>query len=216
MTRDTMTLPPHQTGQSRDTPVHPDYREPAPESLIDRLTGRARRMRIRGVEGPRGAATRASVWMKYGAYFGVIVACSSLTQAVLNSAGTTRNGGLFMMFALTLMAVTAALGCALFPTHRDTIVDELRHYMFGLCLYPATGVALVIWAISSMLTSPTAGTDTMAQLLSFSVPVVFVCTLIIPPVIFIKVVSGANTMHRSTMDDEEMVALYTRQDRYQR
>lgn len=209
------SAPPTMPVQVPDAPDGTAERSPA-RDLIDRITGAARRDRIRRIEGPRGAATRSSIWMRYAAYFGVIIGCSSLTQAVLAKAGTTQNGGLFMLFAVTLMALTAAGGAAVYPTHRDNIVEELRHYLFGLCLYPATGIAVVIWAINSMLSAPTTGQDTMAQLLHFSVPVVFVCTLIIPPVIFIKVVAGATSLHRSQLDDEEMVALYTRQDMHQR
>jgi hypothetical protein len=186
------------------------------ETFLQRVTGAARRARIARVEGPRGEATRSAIWLRYVGYFLVIITLSSLTQAALGAAGTTHNGGMFMLFAMTLMALTAAFGCALYPTHRDDIIEELRHYMFGLCLYPATGVAVVIWAMQSMLTSPNAEADTMAQLLSFSVPVVFVCTLIIPPVVFIKIVAGAQTLHRSTLDDEEMVNVYTRQGPHQR
>lgn len=186
------------------------------EPLVDRILGVARRARIARVEGPRGTATRGSIWLRYIGYFLAVIAAASLTQATLGAAGTTRNGGLFLLFAMTLMAVTAATGCALYPTHRESIIEELRHYMFGLCLYPATGVAVVIWAIQSMLTNPNAERDTMMQLVSFSVPVVFMCTLIIPPIIFVKVVAGAQSLHRATLDDEEMVALYTRQDPYQR
>lgn len=183
---------------------------------LQRILGTERRSRIRTTEGPRGAATRASIWVRHLVYFGTVLGCCSVTHAALSAAATTQSGGLFMLFAATLMAFVGALGCALYPTHRDNIVEELRHYMFGVCLYPATGVAVVIWAMQSMLNSPTAGTDTMGQLLAFSVPVIFVCTLIIPPVIFIKVVAGAQTLHRSTLDDEELVALHTRQGPLQR
>ena len=104
----------------------------------------------------------------------------------------------------------------MYPNHRDEIIEHFRHYMFGLCLYPGTGIAAIIWALRSMLDNPTANDDTMMQLLSFSIPVVFACTLIIPPALYIKQVAGAQTLHRSTLDDEEYVAMYTRQDGHQR
>lgn len=194
------------------------FLDPRPNDagLLERLTGAARRARIRGTEGPRGAATRASIWTRHVGYVLAVLGCSALTHGMLARAGTTQLGGKFMLFAAALMAVTAAAGCAFYPTHRETVLDEFRHFMFGLCLFPATGIAAIIWAMRSMLDNPSANGDTMMQLLTFSVPVVFVCTLIIPPALFIKVVAGAQTLHRSTLDDEEMMAMYTRQDGHMR
>lgn len=195
------------------------YTDPFPvprPSLWERVAGVGRRRRILRTEGPRGAVTRSTVWLRYVGYLLTIVACSALTHGLLVRAQTTQLGGKFMLFAAALMAFTAAVGCAVYPTHRDMVIEEFRHYVFGLCLYPGTGIAAIIWAMQSMLDNPNANDDTMMQLLSFSVPVVFVCTLLIPPALFIKQVVGAQTLHRSTLDDEEMVAMYTRQDGHQR
>lgn len=191
------------------------FPHPRPNA-VERILRSARRQRILRHEGPRGLVTRSSIWIRYVAYFLTIVLASALTDAMLTRANSTELGGKFMLFAAAMMAVTAAGGCVLYPTHRDMVIEELRHYMFGLCLFPATGLAAIIWAMQSMLSNPAANTDTMMQLLNFSVPVVFACTLIIPPAMFIKVVAGAQTLHRSTLDDEEMVAMYTRQDGHQR
>lgn len=172
--------------------------------------------RMRTAEGPRGYSTRAAVFVRYAVYVLTVVLCSSLSGVMLKASGTTSLGGPFTMGASTAVLFTAALGTALYPTQRQSIIDQMRHYLFGLMLFPSTGIAAVVWAVTSVAAGPTASPDVMIRTLNFSLPAIWACTLIIPLVIFIKVVAGVHTMHRSHLDDEEMVQLYTRMDSHQR
>lgn len=183
--------------------------------FLDRITGSARRSRIYSIEGPRGSVTRGSIWLKYIGFFFAIMIASLMTHGLLHAAQTTESGGKFMLFSAAFTTVTAVLGTVFYPNHRNEIIREMRHYLFGMCLLPATGIATIIWAMQSMLHTSTAQKDTMMQLLQFSVPVIFVCTLIIPPAIFVKYIAGIGSINRAQFDDEEMMSTYTRQDRIQ-
>lgn len=167
-------------------------------------------------EGPRGTSTRVSVWLKYAAYFLVVLLASSLTHAFLANAGTTQYGGGLMWFSAMLMFIAAAAGTVFFPNERVSIFAQMRHYVFGYCVFPGTVIAGIIWGLRDMLTSATASADTLTSLMSFAVPAVFITTMIIPPIIFIKALAGYYSLNRSSMDDAEMMSLYNRQDGLQR
>lgn len=163
-------------------------------------------------EGKRAVATRVSVMLRYTAYMFTIIVASSLTHAALTAAGTTSYGGGLMWFSAFLMTTIAAGACVLYPNHRNETIDQYRHYTFGLCVFPGTAIAGVIWALRNVVTSPAAQDDTLASLLGFAVPAIFVCTVVIPPIIFVKLIAGYHTLHKSVATDTEMVSSVTRQD----
>lgn len=181
--------------------------EPAPVSR--------RRLRLLS-EGPRGTATRVSLAARYAAYFLTVLVCSLITHAFLSSAGTTEYGGSLMWFSAMLMFFSAAVGCVMFPSHRRDIFPQMRHYVFGLSVFPGTAIAAIVWALRDIIASPNATSDALTSLLNFAVPAVFITTVVLPPVIFIKALAGYHSLHRSRMDDAEMMALYNRQDPLQR
>lgn len=172
--------------------------------------------RLRTVEGPRGYSTRATVYVRYAAYLLTIVLCSALSQVLMAASNTTRLAGGATFGASTIMLVVAAVGTGLYPTHRQTIIEQMRHYLFGLMLFPATGLTAISWGITTLGMSPSTSPDVMLRSLNGFIPIIWGATLVIPLVIFIKLVAGVHTMHRSQLDDEEMVALMTRMDSHQR
>lgn len=174
-----------------------------------------KRMRARS-EGPRSRSTRLAIVLRYVAYFVTAVVGCLATNAFLTMSGTTSYGGSLMWFSVTLMFVTAAVGTGLFPNNRTEIFSQMRHYVFGLCLFPGTAIAAVIWALRDVLTSPTAQSDTLASLINFAVPAIFVTTVVLPPIIFVKAVAGYYSLQRSRLSDSEMMAIYNRQDPSQR
>jgi hypothetical protein len=173
------------------------------------------RLRARS-QGPRSLSTRTAVIGKFVGYFFAAVLAAALTNALLVAAGTTSYGGTLMWFSTTVMFVTAAIGTVMFPQNRMEILSQMRHYVFGLSLFPGTAIAVVIWALQDVITSPTASSDTLASLINFAVPAVFVTTVILPPIVFVKAVAGYYSLHRSTMSDEETLSIYTRQGPAQR
>lgn len=179
-----------------------------PQESISRARSRS--------EGPRARSTRVAVGVRYVAYFLTAGIAALLTHAFLSVAGTTAYGGALMWFSATLMFASAAIGTALFPNNRVEIFSQMRHYVFGLCLFPGTAIAAIIWALRDVLTSPTAQADTLASLINFAVPAVFVTTAVLPPIIFIKAIAGYYSLQRSNRSDAEMMAIYNRQDPLQR
>jgi hypothetical protein len=49
-----------------------------------------------------------------------------------------------------------------------------------------------------------------------ALPVVFLLTVVLPAFIFVKEIAGMRAIYRSTLDDQEAVTLWTRQDGLQR
>jgi len=167
-------------------------------------------------EGPRSIATRSSVWLRYCVYMLTILGGCLLTHIALNAAGTTAYGGALMWLSCFIITSTAAAATVLYPTRRNDTISQFRHYIFGYCVFPGTAIAILIWALSSVVTSPTANDDTMASLLRFAIPAVFVCTVVIPPIIFVKLIAGYHTMYTSLATDQEVMTSLTRQDQLQR
>lgn len=166
-------------------------------------------------EGAAGVASRTGIVIKYGVYFAMLAGCSTLTTVLLSAAGTTSYGGALMWFCSALLAASAAVGTVAQPANRNELIATWRHYTFGLCIVPATVVAAIIWALRGVLSSPAAANDTLAGLLGFALPAVFISTLIIPPIILLKYIAGYYTMNRTTMTDNEMLNLATRNDHLQ-
>lgn len=167
-------------------------------------------------EGPRANSTRFTVYLKYLGFFMVTVLAAVITNGLLVTAGTTSYGGALMWFSACVMYVTAALGTVLFPQNRTEIIAQMRHYVFGLSLFPGVAIASIIWALQDVMSTPTAGNDVLATLINFAVPAVFITTVVLPPIIFIKAVAGYYSLRRSTGSDEDMIASFTRQDQGQR
>lgn len=167
-------------------------------------------------EGPLGVTNRAGIWVKYTMYWIAIAACAVFSHGLLSAAGTTSYGGELLWFVGALMSVIAAVASILQPVNRDEILHAFRHYTFGLCVIPATTIAAIIWALRGVISTATTNGDTMAGLLQFAIPTVFLCTLVIPPVVFVKLIAGFHTMNKSTMTDGELMAMVTRNDNLQR
>lgn len=174
--------------------------------------GPHRASRIRETEGPRGYSTRASVFARYAVYFATVVLCSAVSHACFAHADRWRAGGEWMFFSAMLMFVTGAAGTMFYTNQRNEIIEQVRHYVFGLSVFPGTAIAIVMWASQGLTSSPTSSSDAFTALLGNAIPVVYFCTVILPPLVFVKAMAGIRTLHRSRLDDEEMVAVWTRQD----
>jgi hypothetical protein len=83
--------------------------------------------------------------------------------------------------------------------------------MFGIVLFPGTLLALFLHVTKSWW-----GQDSISSTLSMALPVVFLLTVVLPAFIFVKEIAGMRAIYRSTLDDQEAVTLWTRQDGLQR
>jgi hypothetical protein len=139
-----------------------------------------------------------------------VLACTGLTQGLLRTMPTVANGGMWMLFSATLTLVTAATGCAFFTNHRNEIIEQCRHFLFGIMLFPGTGIAVLMWATRAATAS--SSSSVLSSAFTNALPLLFFATVIIPSLIYIKVIAGMRNLHRSRLDDQAAVALWTRQD----
>lgn len=220
---------PHGSGPSSYSDGAPSYGDGAPRRALrplvapettphppGRTSPRGVASRLRRVEGPRGYSLRTSVALRYATYLVVLVACCALTQGALDGAPRADGGGRWMFLSSAVMLLSASVGTGFYPNHRNEIIEQVRHFVFGIAVLPGTGLAIIMWAAESFLSSPGATSDPFASTLEVALPIIFFCTVIIPCLVFIKVIAGIRHLHRSRLDDEEMMALYTRQDGHQR
>lgn len=173
-----------------------------------RVTGAVQRVsRLHQFEGSRGVSSRAAVVFRHVTYMLIVLLCSALTQAATAGIKNAQGGGWFMMLACTSVVTIGAVSTLFYVNLRNTIVERVRHYVFGIIALPGTMLALFIKAAQSWL-----GSDTLGSTLGAALPVLFLATVIIPAFVFAKEMMGIRTLHLSKLDDEEAVRLWTRQD----
>lgn len=171
--------------------------------------------RIATFEGPRGYSTRAAVFARHAAYLLTIILCSSITHFAMQAAGPYMlDGGTVMLFMSAFTLLVGALATAGYPAHRNQIIEEVRHYVFGLMVLPGTGVATILWVFKGLLSSQ-ANPDAFSRTVDFGLLLVFGTLMVMPPVVFVKLMSGIRTLARSTRDDQEMMSVWSRQDGHQ-
>lgn len=162
-------------------------------------------------EGLRGLSTRSAVLVRYAVYFTVIMSAFVGIHLLL---GETRwhTAGLWMLLSCALMVLTAALGTMMYTNHRNEIIEQMRHFVFGLALFPGLAFALLMRASDGFFGSPGAQNDPFTFMLGGALPILYFITVLIPPLVFIKTIAGLRNLHRSNLDNEEYMRLYTRQD----
>jgi hypothetical protein len=175
----------------------------------------ARGIRRRATEGPRGASVRAAVWLRYAGYLGLIIICSGITQVCFSKINDAHSGGEWMFLSACFQLCVAAVGSWAFANRRPEIIHQMRSYVFGYTVLPGTGIALFMWAASHIAVGPS-GTDVFVNSLNTALPWLYFLPIILPCVIFTKAVAGMRTINRETMDDQEIMTTYTRNDEMQR
>jgi hypothetical protein len=165
------------------------------------------------VEGLRSVSTRTAVWLRHVVYALTLLLCAAVTSwsGLFSGAGAA-----VLVGSAALLLVAGVLGTWLLPASRKEIIEQARHYAFGIVALPGAGIA-VIYRLS--LTWARSGSSSNSWLLDLSqnaLPLVFFATVLLPIPVFIKVLSGWRFLNRSRMDDQEAIALWTRQDGLQR
>lgn len=171
---------------------------------------------LREIEGPRGLATRGSVWLRHGFYAGVVLGCSALTQGLMGPLPGVGDGGYWMLYSVAVMFLTAAVGAAFYTNHRNEIIEQVKHFVFGIVLFPGTGLAVLMRAMSSVTNQAANPGDFLSYTLADALPLVYFATIVIPCLIFIKAISGMRHLHRTRQDDQEALDIWTRQGILQR
>lgn len=178
-----------------------------PRKVTDVVTERV--SRVQQFEGLRGRATRSALALKYVVYFCAVLLASGLTQLATNGVRFASGGGVFLLVASAVIVVTGAISSLFYVNLRNEIVERVRHYIFGITLIPGMMVALLLRAVQQW---EWANEGSLGTTLQMALPAVFLATVALPGMIFIKEMLGIRTIHRSKLDDQEAVALWTRQD----
>lgn len=184
---------------------------PAPTSITERATRKV--SRIRQFEGLRGYSSRATLAIKYINYFLLILLCCGLTGYLTKSVRFASGGGTFMLFSIAVITVTGAVATLFYVNLRNELVERVRHYVFGIVLIPGTLLAMTLRAFQEW---EWANEGSLGGTLRGALPVVFLASVVLPAIVFVKEIVGIRTLHRSKLDDEESVQLWTRQDGLQR
>ena len=180
------------------------------------LTSMAKRVsNLRTFEGPRGAATRSTVYLRHLGYFLTILLCSGITQACFAGVSGATSGGEWMLLSASFQLVVAAVGSFMFANHRVEINHQVRSYVFGYTVLPGTGMAVFMWAARHLSSGPT-NSDVFINSLNSALPWLYFLPIIIPAVIFMKTVAGMRVLNRVQLDDQETMKTYTRNDGHQR
>jgi len=200
-----------QPGQQQ-TPGRSGYPlNPSKEKFTDRVTNRVNR--VRQFEGPRGVSSRAALVIKYVNYVLLALLGCGLTGLATDGVRFAAGGGTFMLFSVVTVAFVGAISTMFYVNLRNEIVERVRHYIFGIILFPGTMLAFVLRALQEWewVNEGTLGTTLQAAL-----PAIFLATVVLPAIVFVKEMVGIRTLHRSRLDDEEAVHLWTRHDGLQR
>lgn len=187
-------------------PARPDIPGPVPVDVDH----------TESIEGPRGRSVRATFIFRYVTYFAIVLVAAAVTQWAFSGGTGGAVAGTFMMASAALILATGAISTWFYPPSRREIILSARHYAFGICVLPGTAIALLYRASLGWLRDPNAGDSFITQLAANALPLSFFATVVIPAVVFIGQMAGRRYLERSRADDQEAVALWTRQDGLQR
>ena len=166
----------------------------------------------RGVEGPSWRLFDLAPWARALFHFCVVVACTGFVRAVFTDTSWALASRL-MLVSAAVMVITAVIGSWFFPDKRPELTEQLRHFLFQIMLLPSTAVAGILWLMRTFGTNPDTQ-DHFLGLLHNSLPIIFLFTVVIPAVIFVKMVASLPFLDRSRVDDEEAIRRWMRQDPY--
>jgi len=174
----------------------------------------SRRRRRRRNEGLRGVSVRATVYLRYLSYWFTIVASGAVAHYCFKSVPEATSGGIWLMASCAFQLVVAALGTMFAAHRRDEILEQMRGYVFGYTVAPGIGVAIFMWVARNMVSS--GSEDMFIRTAVSALPWIYFIPVLVPAVIFLKMVAGFKTIDRIGLDDEEILKIYTRNDGLQR
>lgn len=187
---------------------------PAADQNVSVPKSSRRRTRLR-IEGLRGAATRQAVILRYCVYWMGVMSSAAIVAGAFKGISGAESGGMWLLLSATYQIAVAAIGAVFLAPQRPEIVEQLRAYLFGYTVLPSLGVAAFLWLAQRMASSAT-GEDVFLGTMVNALPFLYFLPVIIPAIIFTKLVAGFRVVSRVSMDDEETMRIYTRNDGYQR
>jgi hypothetical protein len=198
----------------RTTPWEADP-PPSPDSIVGRAATAATRLRT--YEGLRGISTRVSVAFRQVGAFAVLVGCVGVSHWAFSARPEWRFGGALMLFSVAFILATAAVGTVLYAESRQQIIDQARHFAYGIVLLPGAAIAVFMRIVAATLGPAPSGDVFAAVLQGNGLALVYLSVVAIPAFVFAKYVfGGLRSVNRRALADEETISAYMRQDGHQR
>lgn len=197
----------------------PNVQAPASLANSDRMSDRvthalnSRVSRITQFEGKRGLSARAALSVKWMVFYLFALLGCGLTEFLTAGTPYATHGGVFMLGSVTLIAAVGAACTIFYVNIRTEIVEKVRHYIFAIVVVPGTLVAGIVRVTQNW---EWINEGSLGSTLQFALPIVFLTTVVLPTFIFVKEMLEIRTIHRSKLDDQEAVQLWTRLDGAQR
>lgn len=117
--------------------------------------------------------------------------------------------------ASTAFQLVVAVAGTIFAAHRrDEIIEQLRAFVFGYTIGPGVGVALFMWVTQALVAD--GSDDLFVRTAIAALPWLYFIPVVVPSVMYLKLVSGFRALDRVHLDDEELLQIYTRNDGMQR
>lgn len=194
----------------------PSLATPPEGGLVARTTRMA--SRVRTFEGLRGYSTRMSVVLRHISSFLGILFCVAVCHWAFSSVPAWHFGGLVMLYSVMFIMVIAAIGSVLYAEARGEILNQCRHFAFGIIALPGTAMAIFMRLVHGNLTAPSAQEDMFVSVLrGNALPLAYFSLVVIPSFVFAKYVfGGIRSTNRTAMTVEEQLATYMRHDGWQR
>lgn len=183
----------------------------APEdgSTVARVLSAA--SRIRQFEGWRGYSNRALVALRQIGAFATLLICYLTTEWAFASNPSWEFGGEIMLFSVAFIQTVGAAGTILYAESRFQIVEQTRHFTFGIVALPAAVLSVFMRLITNSVTIDESSDIFTGMLLGNGLPLIYFSVVIIPPIVHGKYVfGGLRSVNRKAMADEEMMASYMR------
>jgi hypothetical protein len=186
---------------------------PTPDGAVRRQNPSRRRRRMTN-EGFRGTSTRASVLLRYATYWLVVILAGATAHLCFRAVPGARSGGTWLMASCAFQLVVAVIGTVFAAHRRNEIIEQFRAFVFGYTIGPGVGVALFMWTTQALVAD--GSEDLFVRTAIAALPWLYFIPVVIPSVMFLKLVSGFRALDRVQLDDEEIMQIYTRNDGLQR
>jgi uncharacterized membrane-anchored protein YitT (DUF2179 family) len=170
---------------------------------------------IFSIEGLRGVSTRTAIIVKYISFFLTCVVAVAI-NAWAFSIAPLGDAKTFMFVSVAIVAGTAVVASWFNPQSRDEIVRQARDFMTWAIAGGTVIAVLYRGSISWLGGGRTNNGDFLVNLTANALPYLWYFNVVATSVAFVVIQARRRYLERSTLDDQEAVGRWTRQDHLQR
>lgn len=188
---------------------------PTPGSAVGRAVKTA--SRVRQFEGWRGYSNRTLVAVRQVGAVALLIGTYLLARWSFAPRAEWKFGAEMMLFSVAFIQLCATIGTVIYAESRFKIIEQARHFTFGIVALPAAALSVFMRIVNTSLPTGDDSNVFTGVLLGNGLPLVYFSVVIIPAFVFAKYIfGGLRTVNRKALADEESLAAFMRQDRLQR